>query len=264
MPCTTGACCSSHQACSPLAGFAGRWRHVTIGGLHVGGALMVAIGIGIATQSLNAADGGWRWPWLYLVVGAASWTAAFGLLGPGRGRRAQVWTRLTPPLGIPPLLWLLIFLIGGPPPFRCCSPVPPRDSPASSARRGGGGRSASPRHAPTNYREREISRIDAQYERLERDAAEYRRVTDERIDTLSKTVADLEVQLTDQKRRFWAAIGYIRRLARRAVGHRTRPPHPEVPESCANTCRSRPNSGPGSRLHRREPGPFVVPSPGFC
>ena len=61
-----------------LAGFAGRWRHVTIGGLHVGGALMVAIGIGIATQSLNAADGGWRWPWLYLVVGAASWTAALG------------------------------------------------------------------------------------------------------------------------------------------------------------------------------------------
>ena len=61
-----------------IAGFAGRWRHVTIGGLHLGGALMIVIGVGIAAQSLNAADGGWRWPWLYLVVGAASWTAALG------------------------------------------------------------------------------------------------------------------------------------------------------------------------------------------
>ena len=60
-----------------IIGFTGRWRHVTIGGLHIGGALMVAIGIGIAAQSINC-HGGWRWPWLYLVVGAASWTAALG------------------------------------------------------------------------------------------------------------------------------------------------------------------------------------------
>ena len=61
-----------------IVGFVGQWRHVTIGGLHIGGALMTVIGIGIALQSVNSADGGWRWPWLYLAVGAASWTAALG------------------------------------------------------------------------------------------------------------------------------------------------------------------------------------------
>ena len=62
-----------------IIGFTGRWRHVTIGGLHIGGALMVVlgIGIGIAVHSVTGVDG-WRWPWLYLVVGAASWTAALG------------------------------------------------------------------------------------------------------------------------------------------------------------------------------------------
>lgn len=61
-----------------ISGFVGRWRHVTIGGLHIGGALMAVIGIGIAAQALNTADGGWRWPWLYLAVAVASWTAALG------------------------------------------------------------------------------------------------------------------------------------------------------------------------------------------
>ena len=61
-----------------IIGFVGRWRHVTIGGLHISGALMAVLGVGIAAQSLNGADGGWRWPSLYLVVGAASWTAALG------------------------------------------------------------------------------------------------------------------------------------------------------------------------------------------
>ena len=61
-----------------IIGFVGRWRHVAIGGLHIGGALMAVLGIGIAAQSLNTADGGWRWPWLYLVVAFASWCAALG------------------------------------------------------------------------------------------------------------------------------------------------------------------------------------------
>ena len=41
-----------------IIGFVGRWRHVTIGGLHISGALMAVLGAGIAAQSLNAADGG--------------------------------------------------------------------------------------------------------------------------------------------------------------------------------------------------------------
>ena len=61
-----------------IIGFTGRWRHVTIGGLHISGALMAVIGIGIAAQSINMSDGGWRWPWLYLAVAVASWCAAIG------------------------------------------------------------------------------------------------------------------------------------------------------------------------------------------
>ncbi|MFZ2486685.1 MAG: hypothetical protein WAZ19_01075 [Anaerolineae bacterium] len=40
-----------------VVGYAGRWRHVTIVGLHIGGALMVTIGAGIA--SWGAALGYW-------------------------------------------------------------------------------------------------------------------------------------------------------------------------------------------------------------
>ena len=34
--------------------------------------------VGIAAQSINMSDGGWRWPWLYLAVAVASWCAAIG------------------------------------------------------------------------------------------------------------------------------------------------------------------------------------------
>ena len=135
-----------------------------------------------------------------------------------------------PPLGIPPLLWLLIFLIGGPTTLSLLFSRMAARIPGFAGAAARWWQSREPAARSYELQEREISRIDAQYERLERDAEEYRRVTDERIDTLSKTVADLEVQLTDQKRRFWAAIGYIRRLAAAlsdiAPGH----PHPEVPE----------------------------------
>lgn len=136
----------------------------------------------------------------------------------------------SPPLGIPPLLWLLIFLIGGPTTLSLLFSRMAARIPGILGAAGRWWQKREPSARSYELQEREISRIDEQYQRLAADAEEYRRVTDERIDTLSKTVADLEVQLTDQKRRFWAAIGYIRRLAAAlsdiAPGH----PHPEVPE----------------------------------
>lgn len=60
-----------------FAGYLGRWRHVAIVGLHVGGALMVTIGAGIAVETVDTA-GGFRNPWLYAAVGIASWGAALG------------------------------------------------------------------------------------------------------------------------------------------------------------------------------------------
>ncbi|AVM01866.1 hypothetical protein C6V83_17975 [Gordonia iterans] len=60
-----------------LVGYVGRWRHVAIGGLHVGGALMITLSAGIAVETIDG-DGGFRWPWLYAAVGIASWGAALG------------------------------------------------------------------------------------------------------------------------------------------------------------------------------------------
>lgn len=133
----------------------------------------------------------------------------------------------SPPIGIPPLLWLLILLIGGPSGITLLLSKGAAKVPGFLGAAARWWQSREPATRSYELQQREISRIDAQYERLERDAAEYRRVTDERIDTLSKTVADLEVQLTDQKRRFWAAIGYIRRLAATLDDDH---PRPEVPQ----------------------------------
>ena len=101
----------------------------------------------------------------------------------------------------------------------------PHGCPHPGIRRSGGRWWQSREPAARSYelQQREISRIDAQYQRLAADAEEYRRVTDERLDTLSKTVADLEGAVDRSERRFWAAIGYPT-VGRRAVGHRTRPP----------------------------------------
>ncbi|WP_298445916.1 hypothetical protein [Gordonia sp. (in: high G+C Gram-positive bacteria)] len=60
-----------------LAGYIGRWRHVAIIGLHLGGALMITLGAGIGVETIDAA-GGFRWPWLYFAIGIASWGAALG------------------------------------------------------------------------------------------------------------------------------------------------------------------------------------------
>lgn len=60
-----------------FAGYLGQWRHVAIVGLHLSGALMLTLGIGVAAETLDT-TGGFRLPWLYLAVGIASWAAAIG------------------------------------------------------------------------------------------------------------------------------------------------------------------------------------------
>lgn len=60
-----------------FVGYAGRWRHVTITGLHVGGALMITIGAGVAVETIDR-QGGFRYPWLCAAVGIAAWAAALG------------------------------------------------------------------------------------------------------------------------------------------------------------------------------------------
>lgn len=59
-----------------VIGFVGRWRMLTIGGLHWLAAVMSTIGIGIATAP--GMGGGFRVPWLYMAIAIASWASAFG------------------------------------------------------------------------------------------------------------------------------------------------------------------------------------------
>ncbi|MFT4296614.1 MAG: hypothetical protein QM582_14495 [Micropruina sp.] len=60
-----------------IGGFVGHWRHIAIGGLHLGGALMLTLGVGIGVETMSW-TGGFRWAGLYVLLGAASWCAAFG------------------------------------------------------------------------------------------------------------------------------------------------------------------------------------------
>lgn len=135
-----------------------------------------------------------------------------------------------PPLGIPPLLWLLIFLIGGPTTISLIFSRAAARLPGILGAAGRWWQKREPAARSYDLQQREIERLDAQYQRLAADAEEYRSQTTERLDTLTRTVADLEAQLTDQKRRFWAAIGYIRRLAGELADIAPEHPRPEVPE----------------------------------
>lgn len=134
----------------------------------------------------------------------------------------------SPPLGIPPLLWLLIFLIGGPSGLTLLLSKGAAKIPGFLGAAARWWQSREPAARSYELQQQEIARLDEQYRRLADDADEYRAQTTARLDTLSRTVADLEAQLTDQKRRFWSAIGHIRRQD--AVLDDIAPDHPRRPE----------------------------------
>ena len=140
----------------------------------------------------------------------------------------------SPPLGIPPLLWLLIFLIGGPSGITLLLSKGAAKIPGVFGAAARWWQSREPAARSYELQQCEIARLDEQYQRLAADAEEYRTQTTARLDTLARTVADLEAQLTDQKRRFWAAIGYIRRLAGELADIAPDHPHPEVPEELSD------------------------------
>lgn len=134
----------------------------------------------------------------------------------------------SPPLGIPPLLWLLIFLIGGPSGVMLFLSRAAAKVPGFLGAAARWWQAREPVARSYELQQREIERIDEQYKRMAVDADEYRRQTTDRLDTLSRTVADLEAQLTDQKRRFFTAISHIRRQD--AVLDDIAPDHPRRPE----------------------------------
>lgn len=65
-----------------------------------------------------------------------------------------------------------------------------------------------------------VEAVRAELRATREEFAEYERRTDARMDSL-------DAQLTDQKRRFWSAIGYLRQLVTAWPSDR---PRPEIPD----------------------------------
>lgn len=68
-----------------VGGYVGRWPKLCIAGLHITGALFFALAVGVAWAQIDE-QGGFRGPWLYLIVAAASWLAALGYADQTRDR----------------------------------------------------------------------------------------------------------------------------------------------------------------------------------
>lgn len=69
-----------------VVGYVRRWPKVCILGLHLSGVTFFALSAGIAWESVDV-HGGFRVPWLYLVIAAAFWVAALGYWDQIRGDR---------------------------------------------------------------------------------------------------------------------------------------------------------------------------------
>lgn len=132
-----------------------------------------------------------------------------------------------PPAGIHPLIWLAIVLIFGPPAVISQTAAKLPSILGATARwwqrrqQAAADKSARQDCSPSyQVSQQEIVRMREDYGRLRED-----------YDQLIERMDRLEVELTDEKRRSWAAIAYIRRLidshSRHAPGIDI-PPPPEV------------------------------------
>ncbi|MUL47622.1 hypothetical protein FZI85_25250 [Mycobacterium sp. CBMA293] len=69
-----------------VGGYLSRRPGLCIAGLHLSGCIFGALSAGIAWASIDE-TGGFRGPWLYLVIAAASWLAALGYADQLKGGR---------------------------------------------------------------------------------------------------------------------------------------------------------------------------------
>ncbi|MUL47623.1 hypothetical protein FZI85_25255 [Mycobacterium sp. CBMA293] len=123
---------------------------------------------------------------------------------------------LTPPEGVPPLLWLVVFLLVGPPALmsKVGAKLP---WVFGAAGRWWQGRTSS----TASYRisQEELARVVADYERIRED-----------YDEMVAWKATMETELTTANRRFWAAVAYIRRLVDFGNRHAPDADMPPLPE----------------------------------
>lgn len=64
--------------CLILAGYAGRWRRVSILGLHLAGATYFALAVGLTAVAWDRGGDGFRTPVMFFVFSLTYWSAALG------------------------------------------------------------------------------------------------------------------------------------------------------------------------------------------
>lgn len=120
-----------------------------------------------------------------------------------------------PPAGIPPLVWLLLWLLVGPLGIWAVLSKSASKLPGAFGALGRWWQNREPAAKSFRVSQEEIARLDAMYTELRNDFNELR----EELRAVSE-------ELTDEKREKWAAVGFTRVLI---DSHRAHAPHAEVP-----------------------------------
>ncbi|MGZ9829844.1 hypothetical protein ACXYTP_23305 [Tsukamurella ocularis] len=120
------------------------------------------------------------------------------------------------PAGIPPLVWLVIFLLVGPPALLSKTAARAPGILGAAAR---WWHNREPATASYRVSQAEIKRLTEMYEAVHED-----------YDELAKRLDRIEAELTTEKRLRWDAIGYIRVLIDHARRHAPGVAVPDPPE----------------------------------
>ncbi len=131
------------------------------------------------------------------------------------------------PHGIPPLLWLALFLLVGPPALMSKAGAKLPGLLGWIGRKWQARKELTPeeRKVSASYRvsQAEIARMAADYARISEDYEEMVEANEKR----DEKIAELEGEFTAEKRIRWAAIGYIRQLI---DSHRKHAPESAIPD----------------------------------
>lgn len=135
-----------------------------------------------------------------------------------------------PPAGIPPLLWLLIFLLGGQAAFAALVSSVGARLPGVFGALGRWWRSRERHSAADAVSRAEIDRVVQDYQRLAQAREEDHEHWRADIAELRAEIAELKRYLTESNQRFWDAVGYIRRLIAALRNHVPDDELPDPPE----------------------------------
>lgn len=135
-----------------------------------------------------------------------------------------------PPAGIPPLLWLLIFLLGGQAAVAALVSSVGARLPGVFGALGRWWRSRERHSAADAVSRAEIDRVVQDYQRLARTREEDHEHWRADIAELRTEIAELKRYLNESNQRFWDAVGYIRRLIAALRNHVPDDELPDPPE----------------------------------